>query len=413
MWRSRHFILRVLLLGVVVSSLVMLVGCGGLGGGYGDIGPIPSYWSVAVGDLNGDGRMDIANCFSILNSSQPNAGFVAVNLQDPVTPGKFLTPATYRVDADPLWIAIGDLNGDGKLDIVTANAVGGPNATGPNDVSVLLQDASNPGKFLPASTYATGNYPESVAIGDLNGDGKPDLAVADNSGLSVLVQDPAKPGSFLPRSTLNIGSGTSSVAIGDLNGDGKLDLIATSTNVLVLLQNPSVPGVFSVPVSYAAGHQPDAVAVADLNGDGKPDLAVSNLGSPDGLITDGVSVLLQNPSTPGTFLAATNYARSLATLFVASADLNGDGNADLAVGSFANIVSVLLQDPGSPGQFQPATNYSGTDDNSKLEISSLAIADMNGDSKPDLVIDEAFGVAILFQNPSTPGAFLPATGVPQ
>lgn len=420
--RLSNYASRRLLLGVVLCVLLACQACGFIGGSSSIIPPFSLYTSVAVADLNGDGKPDIATCYVRIADAPPHPGFVAVYLQDPSRPGAFFPPVIYSVGNDPFSIAVGDLNGDGKPDIVTANNILASNGAGTSNVSVLLQDPGKPGQFLGATNYPTGPLPHNVAIGDLNGDGRPDLAVADATGISILFQNPGMPGSFLPPTTVAVASPpllASSVAIGDLNGDGKADLVATAgLRVVVLLQNATTPGTFSPPTSYGAGDQPISVAVADLNGDGKPDLAVANLGS-GGMAS--VSVLLQDPSVPGTFLAATNYKTATASGAVAIADLNGDGKPDLAVantGALAGVcppscntlgsVSVLLQDPGVPGHFQASVNYAHTD-----QVLSVAVGDMNGDNKPDLVVAEGGGIVIQFQNPAAPGVFLPPVMIPK
>lgn len=187
----------------------------------------------------------------------PHPGAVAVFLQDPANPGKFLPPVTYAVGNDPFAIAAGDLNGDGKLHIVTANTMLSANGAGSNSVSVLMQDANHPGQFLPAASYNSANTINSVAIGDLNGNGLPDLAVADSGGVSLLLNSSANPGTFTSGNAVQISGGAATVVIGDLNGDALPDLaVATGSNVQVVLADPSSPGNFLAPVSYRAGQQP-------------------------------------------------------------------------------------------------------------------------------------------------------------
>ena len=292
-------------------------------------------------------------------------------------------------------VAIGDLNGDHLMDLVAANDTSA-------NISILFQNSSSPGTFLTAQNHGVNTHPNGVAIGDLNGVGHLDIAVAD-SGLSVLYQNAAVPGTFF--SPIRLGISCSSVGIGDLNGDGRADLVATATNaghVSILLQSPA--GTFLPPQTVAAGFQPFNVAIADLNADGRLDLAIANLGTSDNPATASLSVLLNNSVSPGTFLAATNYATGERSESVSIGDLNGDGKADLAVanaGVFGNTgsVSVFFQNPGAPGTFFPAVNRPGTS-----QPLGVAIADLNEDNLLDIALADD-GVRILFQIPGQPGAF--------
>jgi hypothetical protein len=379
------------------------------------------YSSVAVADLNGDGLPDVVTVYAYVAGAPPHPGFVAVYLQDAANPGHFLAASTYAVGNDPVSVAVTDLDGDGRPDIVTANAILSTNGLGESSVSVLLQDAAHAGRYLPAVSYPTGPDPVMVAIGDLNGDGKPDLAVADSSGISVLLQDAA--GRFFPKTTVATGGGCASVAIADLDGDGTPDLLATdAVSVLVLLQVPGGGGSFSPPVRYAAGQQPLYAVAGDLNGDGKPDIAVANIGSPSDLTAASVSVLLQDPTRSGAFLAAVNYATQADSTAVAIADLNGDGWPDLAVansGTLAGVcppncntvdtgVSVLLQDGTAAGHFATKVDYAATGNDF---VTGVAVADVNGDGKADLIVLQAGGVFIRLQDPLHPGQFLPAHSI--
>ena len=407
---------------MIVFALLPMGGCGGGGGGGGEMS-FPLYSWVAVVDVNGDGLPDIVTCYSILSGPPPHPGYVAVYLRDPAHPGAFLAPAVYAVGNDPVQLAVGDLDGDGRPDIVTANAILSTNGAGASTVSVLLQSHTAPGTFAPAASYATVQNPVSVSIGDLNGDGRPDLAVAGGGGVALLFQDPAAPGTFLPQRSAGFGGAASSVAVADVDADGRADLVVTNASVVMLArQDPAAAGTFLAPASFPAGQQPIFVAVGDLNGDGRRDIAVANLGSPSDAFSASVSLLLQDPAAGGNFVGGPSFQVGARTQQLAIADLDGDGHPDLVVasagtlgggcppncGSVGTGVAVLLQGPGGAAQFQAASNYpaSGTD-----FVSAVAVGDVDGDGRPDLVIAQSDGVYIRLQDPAHPGQFLQATRI--
>ncbi len=301
----------------------------------------------------------------------------------------------FAVGSQPFSVAIGDLNGDGIPDLAVANHDS-------NTVSILL--GTGPGAYSAATAFVVGFYPDSVAIGDLNGDGKPDLAVAldSSSTLSILFGDGT--GAFGPATNLVVGDGPISVAIGDLNGDGKPDLAVAiffnPSGVSILLGDGT--GAFGPATNFAGGAGPYSVAIGDLNGDGKPDLAVADAGN------STVSILLGDGT--GAFGPATSFAVGASPYAgpytVAMGDLNSDGKPDLAVANGSNnTVSILLGD--GTGAFGPATSFAG-----EGETRFVAMGDLNGDGKPDLAVanDSSNTVSILLGDGT--GAFGPATSFP-
>src|SRR5207249_4276745 len=258
----------------------------------------------------------------------------------------------------PLSVTVGDLNGDGKLDLVVANQTS-------NTVSVLLNTTAS-GAAIPSfaakQDFATGTTPVSVTVGDVNLDGKLDLAVANHnsSTVSVLLNTTA-PGAAIPSFASKHDFATStlplSVTVGDLNLDGRLDLAVANLNssTVSVLLNTTAPGAaipsFAAKQDFATGTGPRSVTVSEVNGDGGLDLAVANEGS------NTVSVLL-NTTAPGaampSFAAKQDFATGTippsATLFHS----NLDGKLDLAVANVgSNTVSVLLNTT-APGAAIPS-----------------------------------------------------------
>ena len=287
----------------------------------------------------------------------------------PASPTIALSRSSYPTHQNADSVAVADFNGDGKLDLAVANLFG-------NEVSVYLGNGD--GTFQTAVNYPAGGANlYSVAVADVNGDGKPDLILANNylydapGTVAILLGN--GDGTFQAAVNYSVGSEPASVAVGDFNGDGKLDLAVANFNdnsVSILLGNGD--GTFQAAVNYGIGSQgqPISVAVGDFNQDGKLDLAVANN-------DEGVSILLGNGD--GTFQPAVNYGAGVDPVAVAAADFNGDGKLDLAVANQGGGVSVLLGN--GDGSFQSAVNYSAG-----VEPVSIAVADFNGDSKLDLAV---------------------------
>src|SRR5438128_1906086 len=262
----------------------------------------------------------------------------------------FTSSGEFPVGTNPQWVAVGDFNGDGIQDLAVANA-------GSSTVSVLLGNGD--GTFRPARTFAAGTTPKAVAVGDFNGDGKLDLATAStgSNGVSVLLGN--GDGTFQAARYFPAGSGPNFLAVGDFNGDGVQDLATANfgsdtpadTTVSVLLGNGD--GTFRPPQTFGVGRGPLWVAAGDFNGDGKLDLAVPNFGDTT------VSVLLGNGD--GTFQAARTFPAGQGVASVAVGDFDGNGKPDLAAGNYGGgTVSLLMNNAGPPPGFTLTVIKAGT-----------------------------------------------------
>jgi uncharacterized repeat protein (TIGR01451 family) len=232
---------------------------------------------------------------------------------------EFAAAKSYPVGTSPAGIAVGDFNGDGKPDIAVAN-------TGSSNVSILLGNGD--GTFQPAVNYSAGNSPSGIALGDFNGDGKLDLAVFQAGGngvagsISVLLGK--GDGTFQAPKTLALSQGASVMAVADFNLDKNSDLAVSdfgAKNLDIFIGNGD--GTFQPAKQTALPPNSVSFASADFNGDSKADVAVT--------VAGGIVILLGKGD--GTFSQGVTVPSELPPYFVSTADLNHDGKVDLFVTS--------------------------------------------------------------------------------
>jgi FG-GAP-like repeat/FG-GAP repeat len=359
---------------------------------------------LVAGNFNNNGHTSLVATSTILYNPQANAGYLKIYLS--TGSGTFAVPVLTSDGSDPLYLATADFNGDKLPDVVSASYNDGV-------LAVFLNSAQSPGAFA-APIVLPSPGASQVAIGDMNGDGLPDLVSADFN-VSLFLQTSA--GVFASPISLYPG-GANWVAVGDLNGDGFPDVALTdNVGVKVLMHTGAASATtYAAPVSVFT-QTPNAkvaganlIAIADVNGDGFNDLVITDPG-PTGGATPTVSVLLQDATHPGQFLAAVSYpiAPMSSAQSIVVTDVNGDGHPDIVIGGTA-AVTVLLQNAASPGTFTAAANYAVQNAN------QIAIADVNGDGLLDILVGTGpthpveSGVAtnspgVLLQNAASPGTF--------
>jgi hypothetical protein len=393
---------------VAAAVLALLVSCDGddhhfCFNCFPAVTPVEISHGVVSADFNNDSFADVV----ALSSQQPSGQDTSdLKAYLSVAAGEYSAPTLTPDGNDPLYLASADLNGDGFKDVVSASFADGA-------LRVFLNDKLSPGTFNTPLVLASQGASQ-VAIGDMNGDGLPDLIAADFN-VSLFLQ--TSPGTFAAPISLSAG-GANWVAVGDLNGDGAADVALTdNVGVKVLMHTGAASATtFATPVSVftqtvnfnVAGA--NIIAIADVNGDGLNDLVITDPGATGGMAPT-VNVLLQNPASHGSFLAPVAYPvaqQDLAQSIVVT-DLQGSGHLDIVVGG-QQVVTVLLHDPANPGKFLPATVYPAPGAN------EIAVADINGDGKPDIVVSNGVthplenGVVtthpgVLLQSATTPGTF--------
>jgi hypothetical protein len=348
--------------------------------------------AVAIGDLDGDGKADlvVANFGAATVSVYRNTA-----TGGSIGTGSFAGKVDFATGTNPYAIAIGDLDRDGKPELVVANEASGT-------LSVFRNTATNgsitTGSFATKVDYNTGFNPRSVAIGDLDGDGKPDVAVsnAGSNTLSVFRNISStgsiNSGSFAPKVDFASGSAPSSVAIGDLDGDGRSELVVTNqaSNTISVLRNTSASGSisagsFAAKVDFTTGAAPISVAMGDLDGDGKADLAVANSGAASNTVS-----VLRNTTTvgsivAGSFAAKVDFATGTQPIWVAIGDVTGDGKADLAVANRSSATVSVFRNTATNGSIGAGSFDPKQDFSTNSILLAVALGDLDGDAKPDLV----------------------------
>src|SRR5258708_2032797 len=315
--------------------------------------------SIAVGDFNGDGKLDIV-------TGDTADGAVAVLLA--VGNGTFKPARNYLVDSSPVAVKVADFNSDGHLDLAVATGL---------DIFILLGNGD--GTFRIGGPYGLTSSPNYIAVGDVNGDGKLDIALSSDNTFQVGVILGNGDGTFQAMKPVSGAIGP--VALGDFNGDGKLDLAIVNDGYnegsLKLWTFPgNGDGTFGTPMTSTFlqnGINPTSLLVGDFNNDGNLDVVMGSLSSG--------SVAIVFADGTGSIGGFSYFATGSGASSIADADVNGDGNLDLIVGNSGDEDIAVLIGNGK-GFFQAGANYAaGTGG-----VLTVAVADFNGDGKPDVAV---------------------------
>jgi len=316
--------------------------------GAGNFNPL----GIASGDLNGDGKLDVA----VATTTGSNIHVLLGNGD-----GTLQTQVAYAADSNPADVVIADFDGDGKADVASANIFG-------SDVSIFIGNGD--GTLKTRVNYPVGSQPSILSVSDFNNDGKIDLATLGSPNtLSILLGNGN--GTFQTAINRTIATAVGSVLPGDLNGDGKSDLVLLGFPGSVLVLVGHGDGTFDNPVSYPAANEIVKATLADLNSDGKLDVAVTSR------LPNVLTILLGRGD--GTFQTGTTASILTAPADLISHDFDGDSKLDVVVVGSSGGFS-FLSGKGD-GTFSPAVF-----DQAGSSNASLVAGDFNNDSKLDFVV---------------------------
>lgn len=376
--------------------------------GLGVSGPV----DIAAGDFNGDGRTD----FVTANTSGNNLTVFFQLLAGLYLPLPSLTLGGAATTSSPTSVASGDVDADGDLDIVCASA-------GSNRVSVFLQ--TSPGNFPSAPSYSIGGAgitpsPSSIALGDVDGDGRLDIAVASLTASHVSLFLQTSVGTFASTPDVVLAStngpvGPRQVKLADVDGDGGLDVLSVDSNdELSIFLRDRISGTFpSQAISIDGGgvlSGPRQVATGDFDGDGTVDVAVTNE------TAGNVALFMQRGggafSSTVADLTRGNASDSPGASGIAIADLDADGDLDLAVAAptSSSIVTYAQWSPAILGA-QPRQTIGSSA--ATLGVSALYAADLDGDGRIDLISANtgAGTLSVFTQQPDGLFPVLPSTTI--
>ena len=319
---------------------------------------IGSYYMTAA-DVNGDGWSDL-----ISSSDGYNSRTWKISVLESNSDGTFGEVRNFSINSDAVWLQTADMNGDGRVDLITG---------GSNGITVLTNRSD--GTFGDAVTYEVDN-PIYAAVADMNGDGKPDVLAGQSWGTLMVLENNGEGGLPAPILTTTNMLGQR-MAAADLDGDGRPELVvggwtgSATVGPLDVLHNRG-DGTFDATANYSPGTETYGIALADVDGDGATDIVTASA-------TDQALYVLVNKGD-GSFASARPYAMGKQVTAITAADLNGDGHVDLIATSYMSGSVLVLMNKGD-GTFAAPWVYAG----GKSPV-AVAAVDVTGDGRPEIIV---------------------------
>ncbi|MCH7962292.1 MAG: VCBS repeat-containing protein, partial [Planctomycetes bacterium] len=324
-------------------------------------------WDVATGDLDGDGRPD-----AVVIATSVSEVSVLFNATEPGSPFVIFEQAVALPSRRARDVKLADVNNDGILDIITANASDG-------SVSVLIGRGDR--TFETPVVIPAGPGPDHIIVADLDGQNGPDIAALSASSLSIALLMNDGLGGFTPGGTITLAERPGALVAGDADGDGDIDLLLPilTLDIVQILDNDAAGG-FTVGATVATAIGPNSIAVDDLDHDLDLDIVVGTTTS------NVVTVLLRE----GAAYLRTDLPLGSRAINVSIGEANGDGNKDLIVFRSSTTLDLQIFRGDGTGGFVPEGAFTA-----RYNIARWTVDDLNGDGLDDIAAGSRTSMTII------------------